>query len=82
MDAVLEVNENTKKRMVRKISEAFGDLESQTVAVLGLSFKPDTDDIRESPALEIISGLLGQRSPSASVSIRQPWTSVVPSGRR
>ena len=58
MEAVLEVNEQTKKRMVDKISQAFGDLNGQTVAVLGLSFKPDTDDIRESPALEIIEGLL------------------------
>lgn len=58
MEAVLEVNTQTKKRMVEKIERAFGGLEGKTVAVLGLSFKPDTDDIRESPALEIIDGLL------------------------
>ncbi len=60
MEAVLEVNTQTKKRMVEKIERAFGDLQDQTVAVLGLSFKPDTDDIRESPALEIIEGLLAR----------------------
>jgi UDPglucose 6-dehydrogenase len=57
MDAVLEVNELTKQRMIEKIKGATGDLEGRTIAVLGLSFKPDTDDIRESPALTILEGL-------------------------
>ena len=44
-------------RMVDKIAAAFGDLAgSNGGCVLGLSFKPDTDDIRESPALEIVAG--------------------------
>ncbi len=57
IEAVLEVNEATKQRMVEKIDAAFGGLAGKTVALLGLSFKPDTDDIRESPALEIVAGL-------------------------
>jgi UDPglucose 6-dehydrogenase len=57
MDAVLEVNDITKERMLEKIRGATGDLKGRTIAVLGLSFKPDTDDIRESPALTILSGL-------------------------
>ncbi len=57
IEAVLEVNEATKSRMVEKIEQAFGSLNGKTVAVLGLSFKPDTDDIRESPALTIVEGL-------------------------
>ena len=57
IEAVLEVNEATKQRMVRKIRDAVGPLDGKTIAVLGLSFKPDTDDIRESPALTILQEL-------------------------
>jgi UDPglucose 6-dehydrogenase len=59
METVLEVNEATRERMVRKIEDSFGSLSGKTVGVLGLSFKPETDDIRESPALHIIERLLG-----------------------
>jgi UDPglucose 6-dehydrogenase len=58
MEAVLRVNEGTKVRMVEKVSQAFAGLHDKTVCVLGLSFKPETDDIRESPALEIVDHLL------------------------
>ena len=58
IEAVLEVNEVTQKRMITKIEEALGDVAGKTLAVLGLSFKPNTDDIRESPALPIVQGLL------------------------
>jgi UDPglucose 6-dehydrogenase len=57
IDAVLEANDVTNARMVDKIREALGKLEGQTIAVLGLSFKADTDDIRESPALPIVRQL-------------------------
>ena len=60
MEAVLAVNAATKARMVDKIEDAFGGLAGRTVAILGLSFKPETDDVRESPALEIIDGLLAR----------------------
>jgi UDPglucose 6-dehydrogenase len=58
IEAVLETNEAVKRRMVDKIERAFDGVRGKTVAVLGLSFKPDTDDIRESPALPIVEGLL------------------------
>jgi UDPglucose 6-dehydrogenase len=58
IEAVLEVNEHVQTRMLSKIEEALGDLSGKTIAVLGLSFKPNTDDIRESPALPIVQGLL------------------------
>ena len=59
IDAVVEGNERTKARMLTKIRGAMrGELSGKTVAVLGLSFKPNTDDIRESPALTILGGLL------------------------
>ncbi len=57
MEAVLEVNEATRRRMVEKIEEAFDGTAGKTVAVLGLSFKPETDDIRESPALALVEAL-------------------------
>ncbi len=58
VEAVLAVNRTVRARMVDKIRGALGGLEGRTVGVLGLSFKPDTDDVRESPALEIIARLL------------------------
>ncbi len=58
IEAVLEVNRHTQRRMVDKIADALGgSVEGATLAVLGLSFKPDTDDVRESPAIEIARGL-------------------------
>ncbi len=60
IESVLEVNEATTLRMVDKIRQAFGGLEGKIVAVLGLAFKPETDDIRESPALAIIENLQKQ----------------------
>lgn len=58
IEAAVSVNAETKKRMVQKITAASGPLGGRTVAVLGLSFKPETDDIRESPALAVISDLV------------------------
>jgi UDPglucose 6-dehydrogenase len=83
MEAVLDVNDKTKTRMLEKIENAFdGDLEGRTIAVLGLSFKPDTDDMRESPAIEIIDGLLGAKAnirafdPAAMEECREIWPEV------
>ncbi len=58
IEAVLEVNEATQKRMVEKVDRALGGCAGKTIAVLGLSFKPNTDDIRESPALPIVQALV------------------------
>jgi UDPglucose 6-dehydrogenase len=58
IEAVLEVNDATKERMVAKIENAFDGVNGKTLAVLGLSFKPETDDVRESPALTVVEGLL------------------------
>jgi UDPglucose 6-dehydrogenase len=58
IEATIEVNRETKERMIRKIQEAAGDLRGKTAAVLGLSFKPETDDIRESPAIAVVCDLL------------------------
>ena len=59
VEAVIEVNEAQKARMVSKIRNALGDNESgKTLAVLGLTFKPETDDMRDSPSLAIIPKLI------------------------
>ncbi len=60
MDATLGVNDHQPERMVALLEKHVGTLAGRTVAVLGLAFKPDTDDIRESRALEAIR-LLKQR---------------------
>ena len=58
IEATIRVNARTKARMIEKIRGAAGPLAGKTAAVLGLSFKPETDDIRESPALAVVAGLL------------------------
>jgi UDPglucose 6-dehydrogenase len=58
VETVISVNEARKLAMARKVSQVFdGKLHGRTVAVLGLTFKPNTDDIREAPALSIIAAL-------------------------
>jgi UDPglucose 6-dehydrogenase len=58
MEAVLRVNDAVKLRMIDKIAEALGgDVKGKTVAILGLAFKPETDDMRDSPTIPIIKGL-------------------------
>jgi UDPglucose 6-dehydrogenase len=58
VDSVIEVNERQRERMVAKIREKMGELRGKTIGVLGLSFKPNTNDIRESPSIAIIKKLL------------------------
>jgi UDPglucose 6-dehydrogenase len=58
IDAVLAANERVRRRMVPKIEAAFAGLRGKTVALLGLAFKGDTDDMRESPAIPIAEGLV------------------------
>jgi UDPglucose 6-dehydrogenase len=58
VDAVLAVNDNRKRAMARKVSGALnGQLRGKTIAVLGLTFKPDTDDMREAPSIPLVTGL-------------------------
>ena len=59
VEAVLTVNDNRKRAMARKVANASGgSLRGKTVAVLGLTFKPDTDDMREAPSIPLVTGLL------------------------
>jgi len=57
VQAVIDVNEGQAGRMVEKIARAVGGLNGKTIGCLGLSFKPNTSDTRDSPAIRIILGL-------------------------
>ncbi len=57
VEAVVDVNAKRKKRMADKIASAFGGVKGKTVAILGVTFKPNTDDMRDSPSLDIIPAL-------------------------
>jgi len=59
VEATLGVNDNRKRAMARKVANAVGtSLRGKTIAVLGLTFKPDTDDMREAPSIPLVTGLL------------------------
>jgi UDPglucose 6-dehydrogenase len=58
IEAVLRVNDSIKLRMVSKVADALGgNVAGKTVAILGLAFKPETDDMRDSPTIPLIKGL-------------------------
>ena len=70
LQAVIEINEDQKKVLLPKVKNYFrGNLTGKKIAIWGLAFKPDTDDIREAPALEIIQDLLNH---GASISSYDP----------
>ncbi len=83
VEAVLEVNAAQKARMIAKIRQALGGSESgKTVAVLGLTFKPETDDMRDAPSLAILPALLDK---GAKIRAHDPQgmeaaTPMLPSG--
>jgi len=59
VESVIQVNQDQIQRMIEKVKRAFGDqVQGKIFAALGLTFKPNTDDIRESPAIKIIKGLV------------------------
>ena len=58
--ATIEVNENQKYKLFRKAKQRFGSLKGMRVAVLGLTFKPGTDDLREAPSIPNIRRLLDE----------------------
>jgi len=58
VDAVIQVNREQRKVMVSKIEALAGNLTKKRIAVLGLAFKPETDDMRDAPAIDIIRDLV------------------------
>jgi UDPglucose 6-dehydrogenase len=69
VEAVIRVNERQRQRMVGKIETALEGATGRTIAVLGLSFKPETDDIRDAPALDIVRELAAR---GATVRVYDP----------
>src|SRR6185437_7626797 len=61
LDDVIKINGEQKHRFVRKVREALWTLKGKHLGVLGLAFKGGTDDVRESPAIQIIKTLLSQQ---------------------
>ena len=76
IDAVLSANERIRRRMVPKVERAFDGLAGKTVAVLGLAFKGETDDMRESPAIPLVEGLI-----AAGASVRAFDPAAMPAAR-
>src|SRR5437867_7320994 len=60
LSAVIEVNELQKRRVIGKLKRQLGTLRGRRVALLGLAFKPGTDDMREAPSLVLASRLLAE----------------------
>ncbi len=70
VNAVVDINEKRKLSMAKRVVEACGgNIDGKTIAVLGVTFKPNTDDVRESPSLEIIPKLV---SKGANVRVYDP----------
>jgi UDPglucose 6-dehydrogenase len=71
--AVIEVNELQKRRVIGKLKRHLGELRGKNIALLGLAFKPDTDDMREAPSIVLASRLLAE---GANVSGWDPVASI------
>src|SRR3712207_4451097 len=87
LEAVMQVNEEQKLHLLPKIKKYYdGELVGKHFAVWGLAFKPNTDDIREAPALYIIKALLGEGAtvtvfdPEAMNNVKQQMDSVISYG--
>lgn len=60
ISAAIQANEKQKLKMIEKVKEQMGSLEEKIIAILGLSFKPNTDDMRDAPSITIIEGLIAE----------------------
>lgn len=70
VEAVVESNDHRKRSMAERVSRALGDtISGKTIAILGLTFKAETDDMRESPSIDIVAGLQEQ---GAKVVVHDP----------
>ena len=80
LSAVIEVNDLQRRRAVNRLKEALGGLSGKTVALLGLTFKANTDDMREAPSTVIAARLLAEGAtvrcwdPMARLPQHEPWT--------
>ena len=58
LDAVMEINLDQRTLVVEKLREVLGGLRGQVIGILGLAYKPNTDDVREAPAIDVIENLM------------------------
>jgi UDPglucose 6-dehydrogenase len=81
--AVTEINYDQRKRVIQKLREILGNFRGRTIGLLGLSFKPDTDDMRDSPSIELVHMLESEGAqvkaydPVAMNNARQILTNVI-----
>jgi UDPglucose 6-dehydrogenase len=76
VNAVIEVNELQKRRVVQKLKDHLGSLRGKTIALLGLAFKPNTDDMREAPSIVLAARL---KAEGATVKAWDPLVNGHPS---
>ncbi|MGA4987267.1 UDP-glucose dehydrogenase family protein [Nonomuraea bangladeshensis] len=82
LSAVIEVNNLQKRRAIQQLNDALGTLAGARVALLGLTFKPGTDDMREAPSTVLASRLLAEGAevrawdPMARPGAAEPWAST------
>jgi UDPglucose 6-dehydrogenase len=82
LNAVIEVNDLQRRRAVNRLKEQLGGLSGKTVALLGLTFKANTDDMREAPSTVIAARLLAEGAtvrcwdPMARLPQSEPWTLI------
>lgn len=62
LHAVMDINDDRRPMMVQRVKELLGDLRGKRIGLLGLSFKPNTDDMRDAPAVDIANSLIAQGS--------------------
>jgi UDPglucose 6-dehydrogenase len=78
--AVMEINRDMRRLVLQKVRGVLGSVEDRTIGVLGLAFKPNTDDLREAPAVEIIHLLLseGARVKAYDPAANEPARALLP----
>jgi UDPglucose 6-dehydrogenase len=62
IESTLNVNQEQPLKLLSRLEKKLGTLENKKIAVLGLAFKPETDDVRESPSITIITSLLSKKA--------------------
>lgn len=76
--AVQQVNDQARTRTVRRLREALGTLEGKRIAVWGLTFKGDTEDTRQSPAMEVVQLLVNDGAEVSAFDPSQPSSTALP----
>ncbi|NIS80465.1 MAG: nucleotide sugar dehydrogenase [Anaerolineales bacterium] len=62
LQAVMDINTDRRRLMIERVQELLGDLEGKVIGLLGLTFKPNTDDMRDAPSLELARRLMTKRA--------------------